>query len=259
MPYKIRKGSMTKIYHVMLRGNDKQDIFYDYQDYCKFLKILKIIKEKYHCEIYEYCLMTNHVHMIIFDRQDVLSKVIQSLAISYSLYFAKKYKKEGHLFQGRFLSKSVESREYLCTLCRYIHQNPLKANIAKTEEYQWSSYNEFLFDSKINIINPNPILSMFGQTKKEARKNFIIYHSRKENLINEEVEYEFAYKLKDEQVKEKIQQILKIENVRLFRMYDKDTRDAKLKELKIIKGASKAQISRVLGINKKMVERIMKS
>lgn len=255
MPYKIRKGSMSKIYHVMLRGNDRQDIFYDDQDYMKFLKLIKITKEKYQCEIYEYCLMANHVHMIIFDCKDVLSKAIQSLAISYSLYFAKKYKKEGHLFQGRFLSKSVETRKYLCTLCRYIHQNPLKANIARTEEYKWSSYNEFLFDSK--IINPNPILSMFGQTKKEARKNFIIYHNRKVNLINEEVEYEFVYRLTDEQVKEKIQQILKIDNVRVFHTYDKDTRNEKLKELKIIKGTSKAQIARVLGINKKIVERGM--
>ena len=255
MPYKIRKGSMSKIYHVMLRGNDRQDIFYDDQDYMKFLKLIKITKEKYQCEIYEYCLMANHVHMIIFDCKDILSKAIQSLAISYSLYFAKKYKKEGHLFQGRFLSKSVETRKYLCTLCRYIHQNPLKANIARTEEYKWSSYNEFLFDSK--IINPNPILSMFGQTKKEARKNFIIYHNRKVNLINEEVEYEFVYRLTDEQVKEKIQQILKIDNVRVFHTYDKDTRNEKLKELKIIKGTSKAQIARVLGINKKIVERGM--
>ena len=255
MPYKIRKRSMTRVYHVMLRGNDRQDIFYDNQDYMKFLKLIKITKEKYQCEIYEYCLMANHVHMIIFDCKDVLSKAIQSLAISYSLYFAKKYKKEGHLFQGRFLSKSVETRKYLFTLCRYIHQNPLKANIARTEEYKWSSYNEFLFDSK--IINPNPILSMFGQTKKEARKNFIIYHNRKVNLINEEVEYEFAYRLTDEQVKEKIQQILKIENVRVFHTYDKNTRNEKLKELKIIRGTSKAQIARVLGINKKIVERGM--
>ena len=255
MPYKIRKGSMSKIYHVMLRGNDRQDIFYDDQDYMKFLKLIKITKEKYQCEIYEYCLMANHVHMIIFDCKDVLSKAIQSLAISYSLYFAKKYKKEGHLFQGRFLSKSVETRKYLCTLCRYIHQNPLKANIARTEEYKWSSYNEFLFDSK--IINLNLILSMFGQTKIEARKNFIIYHNRKVNLINEEVEYEFVYRLTDEQVKEKIQQILKIDNVRVFHTYDKDTRNEKLKELKIIKGTSKAQIARVLGINKKIVERGM--
>lgn len=257
MPYKIRKRSMTKVYHVMLRGNDRQDIFYDDQDYIKFLKLMKITKEKYQCEIYEYCLMANHTHIIIFDSKDVLSKIMQSLAISYSLYFAKKYKKEGHLFQGRFSSKSVETREYLCTLCRYIHQNPLKANIARTEDYKWSSYNEFLFDSK--IINPNPILSMFGQTKKEARKNFIIYHNRKANQINEEVEYEFVYKLTDEQAKEKIQQILKIENVRIFHTYDTNTRNEKLKKLKIIKGTSKAQISRVLGISKKIVERIMKS
>lgn len=256
MPYKIRKRSMTRVYHVMLRGNDKQDVFFDNQDYIKFLNLIKRTKEKYQCEIYEYCLMANHVHLIIFDCKDVLSKAIQSLAVSYSLYFAKKYEKEGHLFQGRFLSKSVETREYLCTLCRYIHQNPLKAKIARTEDYKWSSYQEFLFKSK--IINPNPILSMFGETKQEAKKNFILYHSHNVNHINEEVEYEFVYRLTDEQVKNKILQILKIDDVRIVRTYDKETRDAILKKLKIIKGTSKAQLARVLGLNKKIVERTMK-
>lgn len=252
-----RQTSLTKIYHVILRGNDKQDIFYENQDYLKFLKIIQTIQKKYLYEIYEYCLMTNHVHLLIYDHKDVLSKIMQSISISYSLYFSKKYNKNGHLFQSRFLSKAVETQDYLYRLCRYIHQNPLKAKVAKTEEYEWSSYHEFM--SKSKIINPEPILSLFGQTKEESLKNFIIYHNHNEDQVNDEVEYEFVCKLTDSQLKEKIEKILKVKNVREIRTYDKKLRAEQLKKLKIIKGTSKSQISRVLGINKKIVQKILKN
>ena len=111
MPRMPRKVSCTKVYHVILRGNDKQDIFLDEQDYKKFIKEILNTKEKYEYELYAYCLMTNHVHLIIYDKNDKLSKIIQSLAITYSPYFSKKYEKTGHLFQNRFLSKEVETRE----------------------------------------------------------------------------------------------------------------------------------------------------
>ena len=257
MSRKARQISITKIYHVILRGNDKQDIFYEDQDYIKFLKIIQTIQKKYSYEIYEYCLMTNHVHLIIYDDKNVLSKIMQSLSISYSLYFSKKYEKNGHLFQNRFLSKTVESQNYLYRLCRYIHQNPLKAKIAKTEEYKWSSYHEFI--SKAKIINPKPILSMFGQTKKESLENFIIYHHHNESHINDEFEYELVCKLTDTQLKEKIEKILNIKNVREIRTYDTKLRNEQLKKLEIIKGTSKSQISRVLGINKKIIQKILKN
>ena len=120
MPRKAREISKTKTYHIMLRGNDKQDIFFEEQDYKKFINEISNTKQKYKYELFAYCLMTNHVHMVIFDRNDNISKAIQSLAVSYSSYFSKKYDKVGHLFQNRFFSKSVETREYLIQLCRYI-------------------------------------------------------------------------------------------------------------------------------------------
>ena len=75
MPRMARKVSKTKVYHVILRGNDKQDIFFDEQDYKKLIKEFKNTKEKYGCELYAYCLMTNHVHLVIYDKNNILSKI----------------------------------------------------------------------------------------------------------------------------------------------------------------------------------------
>ena len=99
---------------------------------------------------------------------------------------------------------------------------------------------------------------MFAPNKEEAIENFMIFHSYEASFINEEVEYECIEKITDEQVKEKIQKILNIEDVRMINSYDRKTRNEELQKLKIIKGASKAQLSRVLGMNRKILERIMK-
>ena len=86
MPRKARQKSSTKVYHVILRGNAKQDIFLEKQDYNKFMKEMERTKEKYQYELYAYCLMTNHVHLVLYDKMDQLSKLLQSLMISYSTF-----------------------------------------------------------------------------------------------------------------------------------------------------------------------------
>ena len=116
---------------------------------------------------------------------------------------------------------------------------------------------DIFYDEK--MISRELILSMFGQTKKEAIENFIIFHSYEEKNINEEVEYEIIDKLTDEQVKRKIQKILSIEDVWEIRTYNKKVRDEKIYQLKNIKGTSKTQLSRILGINRKVIERVMKN
>ena len=144
MPRIARDYNKLKVYHTIIRGIDKQDIFYSEKDRIKFIEIIKDTKEKYNYELYAYCLMDNHVHLVIYDKNEEISKMMQSIEISYVRYFNQKYERTGHLFQNRFFSKKVEDREYLKMLCRYIHQNPLKAGVAKTEEYKWSSYNKYL-------------------------------------------------------------------------------------------------------------------
>lgn len=258
IPRSARKISNTKVYHIILRGNDRQDIFLEEQDYRKFIKEIIDTKEKYYYDLYAYCLMTNHIHLILYDKEDKLSKIMQSLAVSYSSYFCKKYDKVGHLFQNRFLSKNVETREYLMQLCRYIHQNPVKAGIAKIDEYKWSSYNEYLGNE--DIVNTKMILSILGKEKHEAIKNFIAFQNlEKEDIAGEAmIEYEMLEKLTDEEVKKIMENILKINSIAEIKQLKANVRDEKLKELKVIKKTSRAQIARVIGINKKIVERAMK-
>lgn len=257
MPRKARKFSNTKVYHIMLRGDDKQDIFFEEQDYKKFIKEILNTKEKYQYELFAYCLMTNHVHMIVFDKNDNLSKIMQSLAVSYSNYFSKKYDKVGHLFQNRFFSKCVETQEYLIQLCRYIHQNPVKANISKVEEYRWSSYQEYIKESK--IIETKKIMSVFGKTELESMQNFIDFHKREkeDKYGNDYIEYEMLEKLTDNELKEIIEKLLEIDSVMEIKKFNAKIRNENIAKLKLIKGTSKSQISRVIGINRKIIGRVL--
>lgn len=255
MPRKARNISSTKVYHIIFRGNDKQDIFFDKQDYKKFIKEIKRTKETYKYELYAYCLMSNHIHLIIYDQENQLSKAMQSLAITYSSYFSQKYDKVGHLFQNRFLSRNVENKEYLIHLVRYIHQNPLKAKIEKTEKYKWSSYNEFI--SKEKLTDTKLILSFFGTEKEKAIENFVKFHRLEEKEANY-AEYEIINRLTDERAKQIVETVLGIDNIIKLKNYNSSIIKIELKKLKEIKGTTISQLSRITGINRKIIERAMK-
>lgn len=254
MPRISRQKSTTKVYHIILRGNAKQDIFLDKQDFGKFLKEICNTKEKYQYELYAYCLMTNHVHLILHDKNDNLSKALQSLTVSYSSYWNKKYERVGHLFQSRFLSKNVETAEYLKNLCRYIHQNPIKAGIAKMENYHWSSYQEYIKESK--IIDKEQILLLFQNDETKAMSEFINFHlaNIEQENMKDFMEYEMTPKLNDEQATLYIKQILGIGNLQELVSYSIAKRNGYLKKLKNIQGITYKQIARLTGLSKRMVE-----
>ena len=139
MPRKTRTYSITDIYHIIIRGIDKQDIFYNDRDREFMLKQLLEIKKKFNLQIYAYCLMFNHIHLVIRVQKDLLSKSIQSLEIRYSQYFNKKYERTGAFFEERFKSKSVHDKKYLLDVCRYVNRNPETSGFATIEDYKWSS------------------------------------------------------------------------------------------------------------------------
>lgn len=153
MPRQSRKNSGTGIYHVMLRGINRQNIFEDSDDYFKFIKLLhqsahpkdeKGLELPPLCLFYAFCLMPNHVHLLIRESQDSIASVIKRIAIAYASYFNRKYERIGHLFQDRFKSEPVDDMKYFITLIRYIHQNPVAAGIvSNVEDYVWSSWIEY--------------------------------------------------------------------------------------------------------------------
>ena len=260
MPRIARDYSEIKVYHITIRGIDKQYIFFEDKDKEKFIEIIKNTKEKYNYELYAYCLMDNHVHLVIYDREEKISRIMQSIEISYVFYFNKKYERIGHLFQNRFFSKKVENREYLKMLCRYIHQNPLNAGMAKTEEYKWSSYQSYIRSNK--LVDTELLLSVFSKNIQEAKKEFIKFHNieikNNEEKIQNIIEYELQDKMTDKEVENYICMLLDIKNISEILEYNIKIRNEKLAKLVYLKNIPLTQLARVIGINRKMIERAIK-
>lgn len=129
-------------YHIITRGNQRQKLFILEGDYIKYLELLRKYKRKYRFWVYAYCLMPNHIHLIIEPRKHYhLSKIMQGLNQSYAIWFNKTYNKIGHLYQDRFKSIIIQKDEYLIRCLSYIEWNPVRAKIVEQpEEYRWSSY-----------------------------------------------------------------------------------------------------------------------
>ena len=142
-PYRIQvEGGF---YHINSRGDDRKDIYKSERDYEKFLEYLATAKGKYKFFVHAYCLMTNHYHLFIETTQTNLSRIMQYLNTSYTVYYNHKRNRSGHLFQGRYKSILVEQDAYYSELTRYIHLNPVRAKIVKKpSDYRWSSYNAYL-------------------------------------------------------------------------------------------------------------------
>lgn len=253
MPRTFRKLSYTSIYHIMLRGINKERIFIDDYDRKKFINILKNTKEKYNYEMYSYCLMDNHVHLLIMDQNKKISNIIQSVAITYALYFNKKYSRVGHLFQNRYNSKCVENSRYLLNVIRYIHRNPEKAMIELTENYEWSSYNSYFCQS--NLIDSEYILNLFDKDVILSKKKFREFNLTYIYNYNDELEYEFITGFTDEDAIKIIRQELNINDLSEICKYNVAIRNEIIRKIKKLNGISKTQISRILNIDRKIIER----
>ncbi|MCI9246697.1 MAG: hypothetical protein HFJ30_06210 [Clostridia bacterium] len=243
--------SYTNVYHIILRSINQQEIFYDNIDRRKFLNCLKITKEKYHYDLYSYILMNNHVHLLIMDKENNLSKIIQSLATSYAMYFNKKYQRIGHVFYNRFKSKEIENLSYFLNIIRYIHFNCEKAKICKFDKFYWSSYHEFfkitsLTDTKkvLKIIELNP--NEFQYIHEEYRR---IKGFEKDNFEMEETI------LDDESAIQKIKEILKIDNLVDIQNFNNKKRDEIISEIAKIERIRKNQIARILGVSERLIYR----
>ena len=143
MPRTGRKISSTGIYHAMVRGINRQNIFHNKEYYSKYLNILRQVASDGGHHILGYCLMRNHVHLLIDTGESGISEIMKRLGIRYAQWYNRKKERCGHVFQDRFKSETVETERYLLTVIRYIHQNPVKAGIvANAEDYPWSSFKE---------------------------------------------------------------------------------------------------------------------
>lgn len=155
------------IHHVVNRGNNRQAIFLESADQRHYLRCLYHYKKKYVFQLFAFCLMTNHVHLLLrVSEHGTISKIMQSLAVAYSCWYNFKYRSSGHVWQGRFSSSLVSDDEYLLTAMRYIEQNPVRAGMVKdVGDYLFSSYrlNVRQVSSKLIDRAENPAFDELGE------------------------------------------------------------------------------------------------
>ena len=146
--------SKSNIYHIMLRGINRQQIFLDEEDHRHFLEVLEQCREISEFRLYAYCLMGNHIHLLLHADGEPLEQVMKRIGTRYVVWYNNKYARTGHLFQDRYKSEPVQDNGYFLTVLRYILNNPVKAGICrKTEDYPWSSASDYYSGDGITDIS----------------------------------------------------------------------------------------------------------
>ncbi|MBW9170106.1 transposase [Clostridium estertheticum] len=195
MPRTFRLKSDESIYHIMCKSITEVNLFKDTEDKKKYLSLIKKYKTLYNFKLYGYCLMDNHLHLIIDANGSDISKIMHGINFSYAMYFNKKHERGGHLFRDRFKSIIVANDRYLKTLSLYIHNNPTDILDYKNcpEKYAFSSLSIFIGKRRdyFKLVDYGFIISLFGESIKIARKNYynLIFMCNEEKL-KQEIEFE---------------------------------------------------------------------
>ncbi len=157
--------------HVVQRGNNRQNSFFDDSDYAVYLDKLKEYSRKYAVDVHSYVLMTNHVHLLMTPHEsDAISRLMQSLGRYYVRYINTTYGRTGTLWEGRYKSTLVDSDRYFLTVSRYIELNPVRARmVTRPEDYPWSSYHRNAMGKEIELITPHALYLALGQTDAERQ------------------------------------------------------------------------------------------
>lgn len=249
MPRLSRKSSSTQTYHVILRGIDKRNIFLEKDDYKKFLYYILKSKEKSNFSVYAYCLMSNHVHMLIKSEEDTIGNIMRRITVGYAQYHNNKYVRTGHLFQNRFKSEPIDDSRYFLTVLRYIHQNPIKAGMGKSlSAYPWSSYHEYVGSNEMKLIDTTVAMEWFTNIK--IFKEFIATKCEDTCL-----EYSEKNRYTDESL---IKEINKLLDMQRLQTIDINSRNKIIKKIKLKTKASNRQLSRVLGVGRGIIDRVIK-
>ena len=174
MARKNRKWFQGAIYHIMARGNYRQNIFKDDEDFKVFLLLMQDAKTKYGFKLHAYCLMTNHYHLLLETEQTEIWKIMKRINQIYAAYYNEKYRLTGHLFQGRYKSCLVENDSYFLQTSRYIHLNPVKAKmVPRAEAYPWSSYSTLIGMKQEMIVEVKRTYAYFKEPQNFADRNFV--------------------------------------------------------------------------------------
>ncbi len=193
MPRKARIDIKDYYYHIIARGQRKNPLFFSNKDFDFFIELLDKQLTKYDIKVYAFCLMKNHYHLLVKRNNDSLEKFFKNLHTKYAIYFNRKYKLVGHVFQGRYKSFIILNEKYLYALLKYIHNNPIKAKIVnRIGDYKYSSYN-FYKNNKQSILKNIHQVNILNNRDKIRIEDYI---NNKEMYIGEEVQYKKIQKRK---------------------------------------------------------------
>jgi len=252
MPRTSRQNLNSYYKHVMVQGIEKQFIFGEEKYIKKYKEIIKEKLKESPVTILAYCIMHNHSHLLIYgENPKEISKFMQKVNTTYSMYYNKTNNRVGYVFRNRFKSQEIFDQGQLYTCLKYIHNNPVKANITNTmQEYEHSSYNEFL-SGKHQIINDRSVELLFGnECEKEIDfiPMFELVHKKAVIIPNENFldtksfvkQFEKKHKIKREQLKNNRGLLM----IAIKEMKEKT--DAKVVEIAQSLGVAKSTVSKYL-------------
>lgn len=175
MPRALRLRIPEGVYHVTVRGNNREAIFADDADYQRYLQEVRRCHDEHGCHLLAYALMTNHVHLVLRDHEASLSRYMQVLNARYTRYFNRRYARVGHLYQGRFFARLVDRDAYLLEVTRYVHLNPVRAGLVeRPAQYRWSSYRHYagVEEMSRSMIDAALVCSMLGGEGREPHLRY---------------------------------------------------------------------------------------
>jgi putative transposase len=154
------------IYHITSRGNRRSIIFNNQEDYDRYLSLITETQAELPFQLHAYCLMSNHLHLLVETTTTPIQEIMWSIQTSYANYFNKRYQLDGHVFQGRYGAKLIDSQKYFVDAGRYIHMNPIDAELVEhPSDYKWSSYQYYVNGNPPPFLNTSKTISLFPGTK----------------------------------------------------------------------------------------------
>ena len=261
MPRVRRQKGDTGVYHVMVRGVNKADIFFDDADRNRYLDTLMRFKRSGSYELYAYCLMSNHVHLLIRGLNDTVSSVMKRVGVSYVYYLNEKYDRVGHLYQDRYRSEPVDTDQYFMSCSRYIHNNPVDAGLVENpESYPWSSFRFYTGEVDMRgLLSTDNLLDFFGSGKEEAFKG--LQEFTRQRGTDKFIEYSNErsdVKVHRAAFPEILKELLRQHSVTfdyLSTGEDMEKKRTILREIRRRSNLSVRELSRMLGISKDIIFR----
>lgn len=253
MPRKPRVKSESGIYHIIMRGINRQTLFEDEYDCIKFIKVLERYKDICQYEIYAYCLMDNHIHLLLKEGKEPLETVMRRICGSYVFWYNKKYDRIGYLFQDRFKSEPVEDDEYFLTVLRYIIKNPIKAGITnRAKDYKWTNYYDYIEENKRT--DTDFVLDIFNEANRACAVDDFIEYINKEDG-DECMDINEKGHLTDNEAIKIIKEYCKVEHGVDLQKLEVDKRNLYIRRLKELK-LSIRQIERLTGISRGIIQKV---